>query len=282
MSPFDFINTRLMSIFRRFQFWEPTRLTVRFIPALSVTQVGRIHGYLDTDPADIPNRTIGTTTMSGNTSYRDGPLGQPMTWVYPTQGFGRKLYCNENGQNVRFSSPGHLVVRTYGSGLAANTLVGQVYLDYDIKFSVATMTATSEEVYPTSIDCFAAGAAVANLYLSSGMADTTAGEGVGIQNATPAGSTQSTAKTFTAIIDRERTSTLLPYLDERILPRGTRVWFKSATTEYDDAADTITDVNTSIWLGMLWTIQSGVWVSLRCGAAAYLYLKAVRSLGFAF
>jgi hypothetical protein len=135
------IDTRLYQLFRFYEFWQVNKLTFTYKPIVSALTDGNIAISPDYDISDdIPAYAEALNILSKNMDYVVTPLGKQASVamenpIIKGDKMIPKLYTAPT-ITERLSSFGQLIYCTQGYSLAADTIVGHIYVHWDIDFFV--------------------------------------------------------------------------------------------------------------------------------------------------
>lgn len=134
-------KTRIYDYMRRFEYWQPSKLSIELVPSVPSTTPGQYAMWCEPDPEDVP--TLGSTvdwaTVINSTSASAvtlfGNIGRASAFINKKRG---PFYTNNNATTTpepRLTTPGTAVI-VAGPALPASTTLGSLYIDFDILFSM--------------------------------------------------------------------------------------------------------------------------------------------------
>lgn len=138
INPSDWLNTRVGVMSKLYENWEVRNISVTYEPAVATTAPGQICGFFDRDALDSFTSASeeNIRRAASTTSFKAGPLWQPITWEMAKLQDLTVLYTNTAHVDVHWTEAGifQLLAATTLPPSTAEYTIGTVYLNYDLVF----------------------------------------------------------------------------------------------------------------------------------------------------
>lgn len=144
ISPARFPDTRQLQFSNLYQRYRYTKVEFLYEPIANATQSGQLLGFCDFDVADVLPSTDATNLQVGAAHQ-----GQQITQIWEPCSFAMRqvptftdLFVEDDGIDPRLSQQGVFYLMA-ASSLPDNVPLGNVYVSYEIEFSIPNLTPAS-------------------------------------------------------------------------------------------------------------------------------------------
>jgi len=131
--------SRLNALCPTFEYWKIKRMTMRFQGSMATSFHGSAVGFYDYDYNDDLGSAIDPSLRNlahAHRSCKTFKWYDAANWNYDAATIVPRLYTDINSYDPSLSFAGRFyVINDVSSGVLANTVVGSLYLDYEIEFS---------------------------------------------------------------------------------------------------------------------------------------------------
>lgn len=138
INPAEWLNTRVGVMSKLYENWEVRHISVTYEPAVATTTPGQICGFFDRDALDSFTSASeeNIRRAASTTSFKAGPLWQPVTWEMAKLQDLTVLYTNTKHVDIHWTEAGifQLLAATALSPSEAEYTIGTVYLNYELVF----------------------------------------------------------------------------------------------------------------------------------------------------
>ena len=139
---------KLKEFFKLYERWRPNKLVFEVVPHQASTVAGSYYMFVEPDPQDVVNvidivdlnqlanqqRCVENTIYGGaSVVARTKDRKDPDLWTSDTVNY---IYESNSAPDSRLYSAGNLLIYI-GNPIAANTIIGTLFVDFDITFKIA-------------------------------------------------------------------------------------------------------------------------------------------------
>jgi len=144
VAPRALANTRLNKVSELYQRYIFNRVTIRYMPAINVTQNGQLIGYFDTDPEDVPPLQTGLTNINYANAHGGKlfQISEPCTFEMPV--IKDRTYYTDYDETAQYDEERFKIQAVFRvlqvTVLPASQALGSFAVDYNCEFELPQVT----------------------------------------------------------------------------------------------------------------------------------------------